>query len=142
MNFNYDDVVSEMQSDTFNYSLGRINLVKKDYPKAISHFELASVNYLKSPGAGIYGMYSAFSNLLLLESYLENDDFVRFEKQFQLVTGKKPINYASLDTSYDLIGTSIGKSIYVPAEIDISMLAALLKYLEKKQIKISKKNSK
>ena len=86
-------------------------------------------------------MYSAFSNLLLLEAYMQNKDIVKFEKHFELLTGTKPINYKSLNAQYDLIGTSIAKNHYIPSDIDISMLVALLKYLDEKKIQISKKDS-
>ena len=140
--FDTSVVVGKFQEDTFNYTLGRLNLVKKDYIKAIYHFELASLNYLKKPGPGIYNMYSAFANLLLLEAYMGNKDPVRFEKHFELLTGTKPINYKSLNVENDLIGTSIAKNHYIPSDIDISILVALLDYLDEKKIKISKKDSK
>ena len=141
LEFDTSIAIGRLQEDTFNYSLGRLNLIKKDYTKAVYHFELASLNYLEKPGPGIYTMYSALANLLLLEAYMGNKDPVRFEKHFKLLTGVKPKNYKSLDTSNDLVGTLIAKHHYIPAEIDISILAALLKYLDEKKIAISKKDS-
>ena len=135
-------IIERFQEDVFNYSLGRLNLIKKDYTKAIYHFELASLHYLEKPGSGIYNMYSALANLLLLEAYMGNKDPVRFEKHFELLTGTKPINYKSLNAQNDLIGTSIAKNHYIPSDIDISILVALLNYLDEKKIEISKKDSK
>ncbi len=141
----FDDstAIGRLQEDIVNYSTGRMNLIKKNYKGAIDNFELASLNYRKKPGAGIYKLYSAFANLMLLEAYIENDNIGKFEKHFEFLTGIKPKNYRSLINSQtDLIGTSISRFHYISAEIDISMLAALLKYLDKKEIKISKKESK
>ena len=140
----FDDstAIGRTQEDIVNYSRGKINLIKKNYKEAIDNFELASLNYKKKSGSGIYKMYSAFANLMLLEAYIENDDIGKFEKHFEFLTGIKPINYRSINADTDLIGSSISRNHYVSSEIDISMLAALLKYLDKKEIKISKKDSK
>ena len=131
-----------MQSDIFNYSLGRINLIKKNYTAAISDFELATQNYLEKPGPGIYNMYSAFANLLLLEAFIEEKMFGNFEKQFELLTGVKPTDYKSLKSTNDIVGTLVANHHYIPSDIDISVLTSLLKYLDAKKIKISKKDSK
>ena len=135
------NAIGRFQSDVINYSRGRINIVNKNYKEAVVNLESASRNYLEKPGAGIYNMYSAFASLLLLEAYVENQEFDNFEKHFQLLTGSKPINYKSIKAPNDLIGTSVSKHHYISSEIDMSMLAALLKYLKIKNIKISKKDS-
>ena len=130
--FDTSTAIGRTQEDILNYSSGRINLIKKNYKEAVYDFELASLNYRKKPGSGIYKLYSAYANLMLLESYIENSDIGKFEKHFEFLTGVKPLNYKSANTDYDLIGSSIAQHNYVSAEIDISMLAALLKYLDEK----------
>ncbi|MDB2379209.1 PDZ domain-containing protein, partial [Candidatus Pelagibacter bacterium] len=140
--FDNSTAMGRVQSDIFNYSLGRINLIKKDYTAAIYDLELAKQNYLEKPGPGIYNMYSAFANLLLLEAFIEEKMFGNFEKQFELLTGVKPTDYKSLKSQNDLVGTLVANHHYIPSDIDISVLASLLKYLDAKKIKISKKDSK
>ena len=131
--FDTSVAIGRLQEDIINYSSGKINLFKKNYIEAVYDFELASVNYRKKPGSGIYKLYSAQANLMLLEAYIENNDIGKFERQFEFLTGVKPLNYKSVNTDYDLIGSSIAQHTYVSADIDISMLAALLKYLDGKK---------
>ena len=140
--FDTSTAIGRTQEDILNYSSGRINLIKKNYKEAVYDFELASLNYRKKPGSDIYKLYSAYANLMLLEAYIENNDIGKFEKHFEFLTGVKPLNYKSANTDYDLIGSSIAQQNYVSAEIDISMLAALLKYLKEEKIQISKKDNK
>ncbi|MDC2969973.1 CHAT domain-containing protein [Candidatus Pelagibacter sp.] len=134
--------IGRMQEDILNYSSGKINLIKKNYKEAVYDFELASLNYKKKSGNDMYNLYSSFANLMLLEAYIENNDIGKFERHFEFLTGVKPLNYKSVNTDYDLIGSSVAQHTYVSADIDISMLAALLKYLDGKKIRISKKDSK
>ena len=44
LEFDTSNAIGRFQEDLFNFSMGRINLVKKDYRAAIYNFEIAKLN--------------------------------------------------------------------------------------------------
>lgn len=136
--FDYDyQILGNFQKDSILYTSGRINLLNKNYDKAIEDFEIASQTFFNNPGsADISLMYSAYSSLMLLEAYIMKNDLKKFEDLFYKLTNSYPKNYRTFNE------TKPSKYFFIPSDVAMSQVFSILKYLNLKNINITKKEAK
>jgi len=115
-----------MQKDGFNYAAGRLYMEKNNYQKSILYLESVSKIFLDNPSSDTTYFYSAIASQTLLEAYYLNGDINKYEKQFKILTGNKPINYSSFSTPLPQ------KYYLIPQEVSLATAYTVFDYINKK----------